>query len=55
MASPSSSKIFENRSSEFLGANQRVEKVDSQADSDDQADDGLRHGDSPYNRSQATA
>jgi hypothetical protein len=53
MASPSSSEFSE--SSEFFGVDQRVQEVDSEADSDDQADDGLGHCDSPYNLSQAWA
>jgi hypothetical protein len=34
---------------------QRVQEIDSEADSDDQPDDGLDHVRSPYKRSQATA
>jgi hypothetical protein len=53
MASPSSSEFSER--SEFFGVDQRVQEVDPEAESDDQADDWLGHGVSPYNRSQAAA
>jgi hypothetical protein len=33
--------------SELLGIDQRVEEIGSQADSDDQADDGFDHGEYP--------
>jgi hypothetical protein len=34
---------------------QRVQEIEAEADPDDQTDDGLGHGVSPYNRLQASA